>query len=456
MKKIWSKFAEMWSKYRERAMSRMDNVENAFNFPVSRIFWHILTILGVIGAVLGLIAVLYGLTPVMKRNVEKPNLAERQAVDVSQMPKCVVKKKTSEIQIVEEEKCAMPRVSLDAFVKAFPKEKFTQNLKKPQNICDASEAEEVKVWNDYYEEWEVKRKFPDRCFVSGEVDTYFALEIRKVLNGYFPCDSVNQQMVANEMGTHLQFYQESSRGTIMKISFRWLDRLKTLDEVKATFELWSVVDKVIGNADDASITVQVEGLFSQLEDFMEKNPVNGAEMMKKAMEVVNIAHGLKRMDVWLVSRASYGEIIKIYNTYDADGQLQMTPISDWTRATDQFLSMSNLHSGNEIDCNLKNYYKLYIDMMKLQVEENAKRVAEYNQKKAEAEAEAAAKKAVKVGIMSVGGWAVLIGAAVVILIALLLLMFNIQRTLLRMKEMMEQGQGPKASSAPVDTPDEKK
>jgi hypothetical protein len=292
--------------------------------------------------------------------------------------------------------------------------------------------------------------------VSGEVDTYFALEIRKVLNGYFPCDSVNQQMVANEMGTHLQFYQESSRGTIMKISFRWLDRLKTLDEVKATFELWSVVDKVIGNADDASITVQVEGLFSQLEDFMEKNPVNGAEMMKKAMEVVNIAHGLKRMDVWLVSRASYGEIIKIYNTYDADGQLQMTPISDWTRATDQFLSMSNLHSGNEIDCNLKNYYKLYIDMMKLQVEENAKRVAEYNQKKAEAEAEAAAKKAVKVGIMSVGGWAVLIGAAVVILIALLLLMFNIQRTLLRMKEMMEQGQGPKASSAPVDTPDEKK
>jgi methyl-accepting chemotaxis protein len=202
--------------------------------------------------------------------------------------------------------------------------------------------------------------------------------------------------------------------------------------------------------------VQVEGLFSQLEDFMEKNPVNGAEMMKKAMEVVNIAHGLKRMDVWLVSRASYGEIIKIYNTYDADGQLQMTPISDWTRATDQFLSMSNLHSGNEIDCNLKNYYKLYIDMMKLQVEENAKRVAEYNQKKAEAEAEAAAKKAVKVGIMSVGGWAVLIGAAVVILIALLLLMFNIQRTLLRMKEMMEQGQGPKASSAPVDTPDEKK
>ena len=40
--------------------------------------------------------------------------------------------------------------------------------------------------------------------------------------------------------------------------------------------------------------------------------------------------------------------------------------------------------------------------------------------------------------MSVGGWAVLIGAAVVILIALLLLMFNIQRTLLRMKEMMEQ------------------
>ena len=95
-------------------------------------------------------------------------------------------------------------------------------------------------------------------------------------------------------------------------------------------------------------------------------------------------------------------------------------------------------------------------MMKLQVEENAKRVAEYNQKKAEAEAEAAAKKAVKVGIMSVGGWAVLIGAAVVILIALLLLMFNIQRTLLRMKEMMEQGQGPKASSAPVDTPDEKK
>ena len=92
MKKIWSKFAEMWSKYRERAMSRMDNVENAFNFPVSRIFWHILTILGVIGAVLGLIAVLYGLTPVLKRNVEKPNLAERQAVDVSQMPKCVVKK----------------------------------------------------------------------------------------------------------------------------------------------------------------------------------------------------------------------------------------------------------------------------------------------------------------------------------------------------------------------------
>lgn len=447
------KLKELWSRFRERSMSRMDNVENSFNFPVSRIFWHILNVLGVIGGIVGLVLVLYGLTPVFKKSVDKPELAQRQEVDISKLPKCTVKKTTSKNQVLEEsiaeESCAMPKISLKELQKAFPKEKFTQILKKPQNICDASEAEETRVWNDYYEEWEVKKKFPERCFVSGEVDTRFSLELRKKINAYFPCDSEHQQLVADSMAIHLLNYQEKERNSLMKISFHWLDRQNTLEAVNAVFDLWNDIDRILGNAEDASITENVVAMFNQFDDFMEKNPENGYEMVKKALEVINIAHGTKRLDVWMVSRKSYGDIIKIYKTYDADGQLQMTPISDWIRATDQFLSMSNLHSGNEIDCNLKNYYALYIDMMKLQVEENAKRVSKYNAEVAAADAEASVKKMGKLALMGIGGWAILAGFATIVILALILLLFNIQRTLLSMKELMTKDKGPDGNISAV-------
>lgn len=400
------------------------NLENRFHFPVSRLTWHFVTSVAVATIVGGILVLLYSFTPVFTESVPEPTYLEQRDVDASDVLKCSNsgtpkasqqirkrKKQETDNSASEEDVRDIPQVSLERLQASLPNTKFSQKGRKM--VCDRSEGYyEYGDWGDWV--------YPSRCYEYGDIDTKAALEIRGALQAWFPYDSATQQYTIDKLAEHLNFYQVASRPQIYRGSLNWINRTEKMGEL---WELWTAIDKVIGNVAMPSLTITPEKLFSEMDNFMAKNKT-GEPILRKALELIAITGGSDRLAMFKVARANYRD-------FGLDKEL-------WMNATDKFLSMKDLHVQTLILKNLQCFYNLYIDEIASREQENQRLKQEYENAKFEAEATAKAKEVAQVALRIPATKVIGIAFVVILLISIILALFSMQRLISRIESVLDE------------------
>ena len=409
----------------------LSGLEEKFHFPISQYFWHFVTACGILVGVAGLLLVLWGLTPVFTRSVDEPEMLKERTITAEEVKECafnmkpwqksVAKKtktvrKTTNAPVVEEEaeeeERLPPNVSLKKLQEAIPSMQLAKKGRKL--ICDRSEG--------YYEygdfgDW----IYPSRCYEYGDIDTRVAENIRTSLQSFYPYDSLQQQNMIDGMASRMRSYQEDSRQKIFNTSMSWFAKS---EDIPGLWDLWAVVDKTIGNAGNPDKIHDVADVFSQFADFMLNNPKSGKTVLLKALEVIEVASGKDRLESFKIARKSY----KDFNLN----------VGEWTKATSQFVGMKELHNASDFLYNLKCFYEIYKNEQEERLATNERRMEEFNAEKEAAEFEAEMRKTAKRALIPTGGIMVGIAFGVFIVISILLVLFSMQRTLVRLENSVRE------------------
>ena len=473
------KINQKWLKFTSRSKDGLTKVEENYDFPITHIIGHVGSIVGVFVCIMGLGMIIWGLTPVVKRSVAAPTMQEQQDVTAQQVQECAQNMKPAKTsgprraasrrvvnQDVEEESEAVPPdVSLDKLQEAMPSVKLTRPGRKL--ICEHSEGRyEYGDFGDWI--------YPARCYVNGKTDTKAGAEIHAKLQRIYPYDSVSQQVTADNMADRLMRYQESIRPAILRSSLNWLEGVS---EVDILWALWEQIDAVIGNASNASITVDADKLFDQFADFMLKNSATGRPIFDKMLKLVKLASGQDRLKTFKTARAAYKDFLNLYFVseehyvafvaeltageagyeqfamlfkvgnpefkdfkkeykanpgYKANGYAR----DEWHKATDKFLSMTQLHASSDFYYNMTCFYEAFIAETNQRVAENYRLLREYNEQRELAKKEAAERAEKQKELVPEGKEYLKDGFLAILIIIIALALFSLQRSLKRLENAL--------------------
>lgn len=143
------------------------------------------------------------------------------------------------------------------------------------------------------------------------------------------------------------------------------------------------------------------------------------------MELVKIADGSKRFDVFKTARAYYKGL-----------DIDMNASGEWAKASDRFLVLKELHVGSNIVNNLKCFYDAYIKEASDRVAENKRREQSYDSEVSKAKFDADMARMAHRAAMPVSGIVVLAGLALFIVIGILLLLFSLQRSVKHLEKII--------------------
>ncbi len=442
LKQIFCNFFAKLKKLLSKPTKTLENIEEGFQFPFSHILFQIVSFVGVLAILVGVCVFLYSVSPVFERSVSEPELLSQREITADEVLECAKPvammaktKRVSSSQKVsssqndesasetntEPQACDMPKISFEKLAAALPNVKFSN--KGRQNICEHSEGHyEYGDWGEWV--------YPSRCYEYGDIDSWFAENLRKVLQQWFPCNSAIQQGFVEQMAAHLFFYAENSRGRIFDLSMTWIGNSRSMEEINETWELFGKIDSTIGNASNAQITKDVENLFEQVADFMQKNPKNGKSMLVKSLEIIKLADGSKRLDVFKTARM-------FYKKFDiSDGRS-----GEWEKATNRFLSLTALHTGSNIVKNLECFYEAYEKESEERLAENSSLMQQYEEERMLAQEEANLTRAAKTAMMPASGVIILVGLGGFLLVVIILVLFSLQRSVSRLEKLIAMKDG---------------
>lgn len=437
MKKIICNFCALLKRLLSRPTNILEKLEEGFQFPFSHVFFQVVSLVGVVVIFVGFCVFLYSVSPVFEKSVSKPEkLTQREitAEEVLECSKPVVRQaKTKSVsssrnsrneETVSEtnaEGCGMPEISFEKLQAALPNTQFTKQGRK--NICEYSEGYyEYGDWGDWV--------YPSRCYELGNIDSKFATNLRETLQQWFPCNGEIQQGFLEKMASHLFFYSDNARIKIFNLSLEWMGNANSMEDINETWALFGTIDSTIGNASNEQITQDVEKLFGQFSDFMQKNSRNGKLVLLKSLELIKMADGSKRLDVFKTARAAYKKLDIV------DGLS-----GEWERATTRFISLTALHTGSSIVKNLECFYKAYEEELEGRVAENNNRTLQYERELKRAQMEALGTRVERRAMMPVSGTIILVGLGGFLIVVIILVLFSLQRSVSRLEKLIAMKDG---------------
>lgn len=423
---------------RKDAMSDfLSKIENSVNFPISHAFWHIINALAVLAIVVGLLIVLYGLTPVFKHSVDEPDaipepqLLQEQPVSESdvaacaknRMPHSQVRKSTASYQpqpAAREPEQPLPKIALEKLQAAVPTTTFYTVSKK--YICNTPEMKEKMET----EEWTAEMKQAN-CYEEIHTDAYEGTQIRREMQRYFPYDSANQQLVVDALADHIAKYPNKQKNSMLYRSRRWISEDNDLNSL---FDLWKSIDDAI-----AANTVNAPAVFDEIKNFVFKNANKGKSFVHKAMPVVALADSASRLEIFRTVRQGY-------RTLDIDYDW-------WETSTGRFLAMKSVQQPAMLKYALECFYDLVREEKANRDSENSEALAKYKEQVAKAEADykaalaaaeadASSRRAFKWSALGVGGISIGAGIAVIIILAFIFALFAILRTVVKLNNTVQE------------------
>lgn len=478
--RFFGKINQKWLNLKPKSTDRLTQIEEKYDFPATHIVGHVGTAVAIIVCIVGVAMIIWGLTPVIKRSVSAPKMVEQQEVTAQQVQECAQNmkpaartsgaRKPAARRVVsregdEESEALPPDVSLAKLQEAMPSVKLTRPGKKL--ICEHSEGHyEYGDFGDWI--------YPSRCYVSGQIDTKAGAEIHAKLQRIYPFDSVSQQVTADNLADRLMRYQVAVRPAILKTSLNWLEGVAEVEEL---WTLWETIDGVIGNAADASITMDVDKLFDQFADFMLKNAETGRPIFDKLLRLVKLAPGQDRLKTFRTARSAYKDFLNLYyvsdETYAKFGaeliagdagyeqfamifkvgmpeykefkkEFKANPAykvngyarDEWHKATDKFLSMTQLHVGSDFYYNMTCFYEAFLAETNERVAENYRLLRDYNAEREEALREANERAESQKELVPKGKEYVKDGFLAILIIIIALALFSLQRSLKRLEKAL--------------------
>ena len=434
LKQIFCNFFALLKRLLAKPTKTLENIEEGFQFPFSHVFFQVISFVGVVAIFIGFCVFLYSVSPVFEKSVSEPELLTQREITAEEVLECAkpvaMKAKTKSVSSYQNDEptsetksgtCEMPKVSFEKLQAALPNTQFSK--KGRQNICEHSEGHyEYGDWGDWV--------YPSRCYEYGDIDSRFASALRETLQRWFPCDSAIQQSYLDRMASHLFFYAEDSRSKIFDLSQEWMGNANSMEDINETWALFGKIDSTIGNAANAQITQNVDYLFGQFADFMQKNPGNGKSVLLKSLELIKLADGSKRLDVFKTARM-------FYKKFDISGGHS----GEWEKATNRFLSLPVLHTGSSIVKNLECFYEAYAEELDKRFAENDNRKANYEREVESAKIEADATRMIRRGMMPVSGMIVLVGLGGFLVMVIILVLFSLQRSVSRLEKLIATKEG---------------
>ena len=86
--RFFGKINQKWLNLKPKSTDRLTQIEEKYDFPATHIVGHVGTAVAIIVCIVGVIMVIWGLTPVIKRSVSAPKMVEQQEVTAQQVQEC--------------------------------------------------------------------------------------------------------------------------------------------------------------------------------------------------------------------------------------------------------------------------------------------------------------------------------------------------------------------------------
>ena len=382
-------------------------LEERYQFPVSRAFWHFIVAIGAVAAIVGAVIIAYGMLPVFKEKIQKEAYPKQEEVQTDEVKRCYAAKQPNTNETEVEESMGTPvtatmhsTVNFDTLKKSFPE-------------TDYSWTYQAAVYQNRANYWGGS----DRVLVKAEKPG-----LEKILIEYLekvaPKSSETQQRIVDNLAYLTLYFDVKSRGQILGAATDWLDGA---NDVTSIMQSWPSLANAVSQK-----TQNPVGLFQNMANFAKHNPDNGVQVLVHALPILALGDSLSKTRIFKVTTRGYHMI----GNFDT-----------WSNATDRFLEMKELHS--DVVSSLPCYYKLV-------QEKNASRSvtidridAKYVDSEEKAIAEAESKKAKrsesrKLGLIIFG-----IALSTISFFSLMLVLLSIQRTMVRIESELRDKESPK-------------
>jgi hypothetical protein len=386
-------------------LSFLETFEEKFYFKTSHLFWHLLTGLGGLALVAGILILLWSITPSFKPGVKKPKYPEAVKVAAEEIKlKIQPPLKSKEVSIVPDT-VAQPivtEVAPPAVTAADPAEKAYNAALDSMKILLPPEKFRWDTKGHWQQDW-YERKWV--------VDVYGINDrLRGVFSELNAGDFTSKKQLLNAYKALMALFPESLRFSVLKAAI----------EFSKTDVPTSVVNVNLLKASVANFTIYNSDYLEKFATFGKKNPRDGGAFI----EYVNTIMPKFKPEIRLFI---LNTLINSYYNY-------FNLIEKQQEATNLFLEMLATFDAKDQVNALNEYYRAYLEKNYYREREIEQINREYESNLNHAESVVVHKKEVKAKYRGIGFKAV--GASVVFIafLALFLVVLSIQRNLKLMRE----------------------
>lgn len=384
-----------------------NTLEEKFQFPISRYFWHAIIALASIAMVVGFLMFLWGATPTLESSVNKDAYPEEIKVSEKDVlsefgdaptPIHEDQRETEGRGINTEDESNFNKFNLAPLKKQIPNAQW-KDIPAQYKI-------------GYFGEYKVKDAQPG-------LESLIPRDLKK-------------------------FSLESSNHLIKSLSNFIASFPKKKDKYKVFQQMW---DPTVNAKNTTSFLNTLDSLkafmsiyesnklklLKKISRFAKKNPTDGSEIILTSLPIMKL--NLKSNVLFYHVAHGYTQYESLFNSIshvDEDGQqLNSSPVAEYQKVVQNYLSLKKLHPT--VDKSFKKYIEIFIRKSQLRAQKINSIEKKYEIEKNAASSEYLANKVAKTGTLTLG--MMIFGGSIVAIafFALLLVLLSIQRTLIRME-----------------------
>jgi len=383
--------------------SFLERFEEKFYFKTSHYFWHLLTGLGGLALVVGILILLWGLTPSFKPGVKKPKYPEPVKVTAEEIKlKIQLPVKAKEViptipdttKVIEQQPEVVEAVdpAEQAYLAAIDS---MQRLIPPEKYRWKSRGHWVQDW--YRKKWVVD---------------YYGINdrLKRVFNKVNAEDFISKKQLLDAYISLIAPFPEDQRYSVLRSA---IDHCKT--DVATSASNVELLTASVPN-----FNTDKSDFINKLATFGRKNPRDGRTFIEYVNTIITKFDPEIRMSMLSTLITSYYRYFNL--------------IEKQQEATDLFLEMLNNFESKDQGKALTEYYRLYVDKNYDRDREVQQIENEYQSKVNHAQSVLASRKAKKaeyrgLGLKAIGGSIIFIA-----FVALFLVVLSIQRNVKLLRE----------------------
>lgn len=378
----------------------LDRFEERFVFNISRYFFHTLVGITVVAMGIALLVVLYGLTPSLKRSVDRPEYPQPAEITLEELSAVLNPAKTSQPQSEHssrQETASAPVPAEGAPVDTAQQKKYERSYSELQTLIPPEKYpwDNVGHWrkNWYRNEWVISRygikHYLQEAFKQAGANTFG--NYARLIDSYLPV---------------VRKFEESDRmKALIALTHYSKDDIRTAE---TNVQLLDTLMSAYGQSD--------ANIIYKLAEFGKKNPRDGAAFLKHVAGKIGHFAEDQRENVLNNMISSY------YAMFNNRVDKQM-------RISDAFLPLLPGIDGPEQPQALAEFYKLYIAKNAAWEAEVARLDARYQREIQNAESEVMTARVAK-SELRMKALMLLVGSiGTVSVLALLLVLLSMQRQL---------------------------